>query len=220
LNNVEELNKLKYPLIVKCRHEGSSKGLSEESKVNNIDELKRQIKKINEVYQQPAIVEEFISGTEFTVAVLGNDSPKAMPVVQVSIDGDTELGEQFYTFERISSSSLRYVCPAQISKELADSMQQLALQVYKSVDCVDLGRVDFRVDDKGNPFVLEINPLPCLAKIDIFNLFPQLIGTTYDKTINQVVEYALRRYGLSDKSSDDEIEKWAEVSLETVASLK
>ena len=69
-------------------------------------------------YKQPALVEEFISGQEFTVAILGNDNPEALPVVQVEIDGSVDLGDKFYTFARISSDRLKYVCPARISKDL------------------------------------------------------------------------------------------------------
>ncbi|MBM3250591.1 MAG: D-alanine--D-alanine ligase, partial [Candidatus Omnitrophica bacterium] len=81
----------KFPLIVKPRCEGSSKGLSENSRVENLDELKKQVDYVVNTYKQPALVEEFISGQEFTVAVVGNDPPEAMPVVQIKIDGRYKL---------------------------------------------------------------------------------------------------------------------------------
>ena len=75
-------------------------------------------------------------------------------------------------------------------------MQHYAVKAYQSVGCLDFGRVDFRVDEKDNPFVLEINPLPSLAKKDVFNIFPYVMGSTSEKTINQIVNFALERYGL------------------------
>jgi len=193
---IEKLNTIDFPLIVKTRHEGSSKGISQRSRVNDMDSLKRQVELINTTYGQSALVEEFIKGTEFTVAVLGNDEPQAMPVVQVSIDGNVHLGDEFYTHERILSDNLQYICPAAISVELTKKIQDLAVRVYKCVECRDFGRVDFRLDEQDNLYVLEINPLPSLDVQDVFNIFPNVLGSSYDEVVNQVVDFALKRYGL------------------------
>lgn len=195
-SNLAEINAVGFPLIVKTRHEGTSKGLTRSSRVEDAASLKRQVDIINKRYHQPALVEKFIRGTEFTVAVIGNDPPQAMPVAQVCIDGSLELGDEFYTFERVCSPSLRYVCPAQVPDKLKKRLQELAVGVYKCVECRDLGRIDFRVDEKGQPYVLEINPLPSLEEGDVFNLFPPLVGSTYDETINQILGFALKRYGM------------------------
>jgi len=194
---LREKNTIGFPLIVKTSFEGTSKGISEDSRVEDYAGLKRQIDLVTKVYAQPALVEEFISGTEFTVPVLGNGKARAMPVIQVSMDGSTDLGDKFYTFERVSADSLRYVCPADIPDNLIQRLQDLAVKAYHSVGCRDMGRVDFRVDKKGDPFILEINPLPCLSKEDVFNYFPQVLGTTYDRMINRILEHALDRYGMS-----------------------
>ncbi|MBF0522156.1 MAG: ATP-grasp domain-containing protein [Candidatus Omnitrophica bacterium] len=195
-DNLEKLNTIGFPLMVKTRHEGSSKGISEKSRVEDYEGLKRQVQLVNEVYHQTALVEEFIKGKEFTVPILGNNPPEAMPIIQVSIDGNSNLGNQFYTFERIASDRLQYICPAKISPELTKKMQELAIRVYKIVGCRDFGRVDFRVDDKDNPYALEINPLPSLDEQDAFNIFPQVLGSDYAKTINRILNFALERYGL------------------------
>ena len=200
-DNLKTISTIGFPLMVKTRHEGSSKGISQQSRVNNIEELRRQVDMINSTYNQPALVEEFISGREFTVAVLGNDDPKAMPVVQVSIDGNIDLGDEFYAYDRIASDSLQYVCPAKISDELTARIRELAVRVYKCVECRDFGRVDFRVDAQGNPYVLEINPLPSLDVQDVFNIFPNVFGSNYDEIVNKVVDFALKRYNIIDKGS-------------------
>ncbi len=201
-DNLEKLNTIGYPLIVKARYEGTSKGLSEQSRVEDFPGLKRQVELINKRYKQAALVEKFIRGTEFTVPVLGNENPQAMPVSQIAIDGSVELGDKFYTFPRVvNENAVRYLCPPRITKELEKKLQDLAVRAYQSVDCRDLGRVDFRVDAEGNLYVLEINPLPSLAKKDVFNIFPQVMETTYEAIINTIVNFALKRYGMLKDSS-------------------
>ena len=198
-DDLEQINVIGFPLMVKTRHEGSSKGISKQSRVEDINGLKTQADMINNTYGQPALVEEFIRGEEFTVAVLGNDAPQAMPVVQVSIDGNVRLGDEFYTHDRIASDSLQYVCPANIPDELTTRIKGLAVRVYQCVGCRDFGRVDFRVDNRGNPYVLEINPLPSLDVQDVFNIFPNVFGSNYDEIINKVVDFALKRYNMMDE---------------------
>jgi len=201
-DDLKQLNTIGYPLIVKTHHEGTSKGISDSSRVENLEQLKQQVDFINKTYHQPALVEEFIAGTEFTVAVLGNDNPKAMAVVQVSMDGNADLGDRFYTYDMVCSSALQYICPAQITEELNIKMQELAVKAFQCVGCRDVGRVDFRVDKEGNPYVLEINPLPNLAKEDVFNVFPYAMGSTYEEAINQVLNNALERNGLTREAQE------------------
>lgn len=193
---VDGLDHMKFPLFVKPRFEGSSKGLSESSRVANAGELKKQVEYITTTYKQPALVEEFIRGEEFTVAVLGNDDPKAMPVVQIKIDGKLELKDKFYTFGHIKDDSVEYVCPAQIGDALAKKLADLAVKTYKAIECRDFGRIDFRVDEKGNPYVLEINPLPSLSTEDVFMFVAKALGISYNEMLCRILETALKRYGL------------------------
>jgi len=196
-DNLDKQNTIGFPVIVKTTYEGTSKGLTENSLVRDNAGLKRQIDFITKTYDQPALVEQFIRGTEFTIAVMGNEKCEAMPVVQISMFGSVELGDNFYTFEMVCSDNLRYACPAKISPEMTKTLQDLAVRAYKAVGCRDFGRVDFRVDEEGNPYILEINPLPCLDKKDIFDLFPRVQGTTYEATVNKILDFALARCGLS-----------------------
>ncbi len=191
------MNHYKFPLIVKPRFEGSSKGLSESSRVENKDDLKRQVDYIVNTYKQPALVEEFISGSEFTVAIIGNDPPEPMPVVQIKIDGRLQLNDKFYTFARITSDRLEYICPAKISAELRDTLTALALRVYKAVECRDFGRVDFRVDQNAKPYALEINPLPSLSTEDVFKLVAEKSGMTYEQIIGKILSSAIKRHKLN-----------------------
>lgn len=194
--DLEKQNTIGFPVIVKTLHEGTSKGISDQSRVEDFDGLKRQVDLINKVYRQPALVEEFIKGKECTVAVLGNGDAQAMPVVQTCIDGESEAGDKIYTFERIQNHTVEYVCPAKLPEGLTKKIQGLAVRVYKSVGCRDFGRVDFRIDEQGSPYVLEINPLPSLSDEDAFGMFPKALGYDYDEALNRVLDFALKRYGM------------------------
>jgi len=185
---------LKFPLIVKPRFEGSSKGLTDNSRVANKDELKKQVEYVINTYKQPALIEEFISGQEFTVAIVGNDSPEVMPIVQIKIDGRLKLNDKFYTFARITSDRLEYICPARINKDLKKKISNLALKSYNAVECRDFGRVDFRVDKEGRPYVLEINPLPSLSTEDVFMVVAKEVGISYEEMIGKILNSALKRY--------------------------
>ena len=187
---------LSYPLIVKLRCEGSSKGLSEKSLVNTPEELHRQVRWLMDTYKGSWVfIEEFIEGNEFTVAIIGNEQPEAYPVCQIALDGQTDLGRKFFHWAYLRSGA-DYVCPAPITEPLAHKMQELALRTYQAVDCRDFGRVDFRVDRRGHPYVLEINPLPSLSTEDVFNFIAKTRGMTHYQIINRILDTALVRTGL------------------------
>lgn len=188
---------MRFPLIVKPRYEGSSKGISEQSVVRNNSELQAQVQYILDNYHQPAIVEEFIKGSEFTVVVIGNEKPQALPPVQIQILDKKDLGELIYTSRRVNNDDVQYICPSEISKKLELRLQDLAIKAYRSVECLDFGRVDFRVDQRGRPFVLEVNPLPSLALGDVFPLAAEAHGLTYEDVISKIIDFALQRHGLS-----------------------
>ncbi|MBM3245113.1 MAG: ATP-grasp domain-containing protein [Candidatus Omnitrophica bacterium] len=199
IKHIESLDTdhLKFPLIVKPRFEGSSKGLSENSRVENMDGLRTQAEYVINTYKQPALVEEFISGQEFTVAVVGNDPPEVLPAVQIKIDGKLKLNNKFYTFSRITSDRLEYICPARIPADLKNKLSEYAMRTYNAVECRDFGRVDFRVDANGNVYVLEINPLPSLSTEDVFPLVAKEVGLSYNQIIGKILKVAFERHNLN-----------------------
>jgi len=198
-DDLKQLNTIGFPLFVKTLHEGTSKGITQASRVENMEQLKAQVDHINHNYNQPALVEQFIKGTEFTIGVIGNYPPEAMPVVQYAIAGKTTLGNEFYSYHHVAEKLVQHICPAPIDDKLAARLQELAVRAYKAVDCRDFGRVDFRVDEAGNPYVLEINPLPNLSPDDVFVLFGKIKGMSYNQIINQILDEGLIRLGLLQK---------------------
>lgn len=196
-DDLKLLNTIGFPLFVKTLHEGTSKGITADSRVQTPEQLKTQVDRIYSNYNQPALVEEFIKGTEYTVGVIGNENAEAMPVVQYAIGNKTDLGNEFYTYRYVAEKVVNHICPAPIDAALAKKLEEIAVKAYKSVDCRDFGRVDFRVDEKGNPYVLEINPLPNLNPDDVFVLFGKVKGMSYNQIILSILDQALHRLGLN-----------------------
>lgn len=196
--SIDELKhfNLKFPCIVKPSKEGTSKGISAESIVRDFENLKKRTQLMVNTYNQPALVEEFITGQEFTVAVIGNAEPEVLPPVQIAINNNTDLGEEFYTHDRVANDEIQYICPAKAERKLLDEIEKLALDSYHALGCRDLGRIDVRVDSSGKPYFLECNPLPSLGQIDVFPLLARAMGITYNEIICRILEYGCKRYDL------------------------
>jgi len=187
------LDSMRFPFIVKPNHEGSSKGVSDSSVVSDRAALERQVTEMSRLYRQPALVEEFIRGGEFTVLVIGNREPQGLAPVQIQITGHLEAGDLIYTSRRLDGDDIVYVCPPKVDEMLRRKLCETAVRAYKAVGCLDFGRVDFRVDESGNPYVLELNPLPSLSSADVFPLIAQAEGMTYNGLILKIVDAALER---------------------------
>jgi len=194
--SLKDLDGMRPPFMVKPCHEGSSKGISEDSIVHKKKDLPARIAEVNRQYHQLALVEEFIRGSEFTVLVIGNDTPQALEPVQIQIGGLCDLGELVYTWRRLSSTDIQYICPARIAAGLRRKLCDLSIAAYRAVDCRDFGRVDFRVDEKGRPYVLEVNPLPSLSEEDVFPPIARAHGWTYEGLLLKILDNALTRYGI------------------------
>jgi len=196
VNEISDLRNfnLRFPVIVKLRYEGTSKGLDKNALVNNFPKLKERVQWTIEVYQQPVLIEEFIKGKEFTVGIIGNEKPEVLPVVQIALYGKLDLGEEFYIHSLVEATGVEYICPAKISPQLDREIQELAKQCYQVLECRDFGRIDLRIDENNQPYFLECNPLPSLASVDIWPIVARQIGGTYNQMINKILSYALARY--------------------------
>ena len=184
-------NPLRYPVFIKPRYEGSSKSLSNNSLAYFENDFRKQVGFVTDKYRQSALVEEFVPGREFTVAVLGNENAYALPVIQIQIDNKLELGDRFYDYSMIASDSLEYICPAPINISLEQRLKELALRTYHAVECKDFGRIDFRVDKHDNIYVLEINPLPGLN--DVFITIAKSLNIDYDEMLLRILEEGILR---------------------------
>jgi D-alanine-D-alanine ligase len=212
-NAAQKLNpELQFPLFVKPNSEGSSKGIRNNSLVKNEEELRNMLKFVTKNYGQEALVEEFLDGREFTVAVLGNSPPKVLPIVEITFDYLPPNVNKFDSYEvkwywdNPTNPVDPVVCPAKISKQLEYQIKRIAIASFKATGCVDLCRMDFRLDKHGVPNVIEINALPGLMPDPLENSrFPKACftaGMTYDEIIMAITTEAMKRQGLIQIKSD------------------
>ncbi len=201
VNTKSDLKKinLAYPMIVKLRYEGTSKGLDSSSLVNNDEQLKIRVDYIFKKYNEPVIVEEFVKGKEFTVAVIGNTPPVVLPPVQIAIHGNLNLGELFYIHALVTETGVNYICPAKVTKPVLKKICKLALESYFALECRDFSRIDIRTDEKDEPYFIECNPLPSLAAIDIWPIVAKQMGLSYNKIIAKIINYGVSRLRRSEK---------------------
>jgi len=199
--------KLTFPLFVKPLWEGSSKGIFSSSYVTNRKELTEQVEKIISGYSQPALIEEFLSGREFTVAILGNgDEAEVLPIVEIDYKDFPEGFIPIYSYEAkwildTKEDPLNvFSCPAKLSPELTIKIKQVALDAYKTLRCRDWSRIDVRLNSDNVPNIIEINPLPGILPDPKENsCFPKAArtaGISYDEMLNKVLFVAARRYNL------------------------
>lgn len=200
--------KVKYPAFVKPLHEGSSKGIYNSSVVNDRDELNREITRIKRDYQQHSIIEDFLDGKEFTVALLGNgDNVRVLPIVEINLDCLPKDFPKIYSYEVKWYFDTRenrldiFTCPAKISPKLTKKIEDICKAAFKALRIRDWARMDVRCDSNDNPCIIEINPLPgILPNPDDNSCFPKAAreaGIDYDGLIQTVLNLAIERYGLN-----------------------
>ncbi len=213
----EELRHLRpnFPAIVKPLHEGSSKGIYDSCVVRSAEALEREVLTVLEVYAQPALVEEFLPGREFTVAILGNGAEaKALPIVEISFDALPEGVNPIYSYEakwiwdQADNPLEIFACPARIDDALRTQIEDACLGAYRHLGCRDWSRIDVRLDADGRPHILEINPLPgILPRPEDNSCFPKAAraaGMSYSQLINSVLDVALQRCRLRAPEPDRE----------------
>lgn len=188
---------VKFPVIAKLAYEGSSKGLRLSSKVENVSDLKKQVGWLWQNYPgQPVMVEQFVSGREFTVGVIGNKNPKVLGIMEIRPQkGRAEDFIYSLEIKRNYLKEVEYTCPPDISDLLKSRLERAALQLFNVFGCRDISRFDFRVDRYNSPCFLEVNPLPGLnpASGDIV-IMANLLGVRYEKLVERVLKEALGRY--------------------------
>lgn len=201
-NNIEIFN-LKFPVIVKPVSEGSSAGITKQSVVNNIDELKIQINFILKSFNEPAMVEPFLKGREFSVAMLGNP-PQILPIIEPNhkilpkkyLPFDS-LEVKWYFEEQGHSDYL--VCPAKISDQLKRKIEKICFATWKALNILDYCRIDIKCDENENPYVLEVNSPPGMippecSMSSYFPLAARTAGINYKSLLKMIIDTASKRY--------------------------
>ncbi|MDD3201848.1 MAG: ATP-grasp domain-containing protein [Bacteroidales bacterium] len=196
MKDVERI-KINYPLFVKPIAEGTSKGIDRNSKIDCIEVLRERCKYILDTFHQPALVEEFLSGREFTVGITGTgDEAKVIGVMEISMIGDAD--KQAYTYENKKQYEDRMVYTIVTEPSVA----RLALKAWQSLHCMGAGRVDIRMNHNNEPCFLEVNPMAGLnPEYSDLPILCRKIGYPYEKLINDIINDTLSRMNVTQQAN-------------------
>ena len=196
---------LSFPLIVKPSQEGSGMGLDPDSVVYDETQLRKQVSKIVLRYHQPAMVEKFLPGREFTVCILGHSGANIrrpefyddqgfhyLPIMEISVPSTNAL---------ICDFAIKHVdddkaTPASLSPEFSQLLYDYVRRGHHAIGALDISRTDIRCDEQGQPYLLEINPLPGLSKNSHIPSMFRFSGIPYDQLILEILYLGAERYGL------------------------
>jgi len=189
--------KIDKKYIVKPIREGSAKGVTEKSVVDNLEDMRRMVKRIHVEFKQAALVEEFIDGKELSVGLVGNvgDELEVLPILEIDFSTLPEGLERFYSYrvKHMYGEQTNYVCPARIGEKLVNKIGEYAKKAFKVLNLRDYARMDLRVIG-DEVFFLEVNSMPMLVPIysDILKM-AYAKGISYNDFIIKIFETAYKR---------------------------
>ena len=206
---------MKFPLFVKPAREGTGMGVDMKARVETESDLFDRIHYIIDAYKQPALVEVFLPGREFTVGQLGRPDAKLhsrhpewydakgfhrLPILELKTDKSATPGIYSHAAKAQQlgeAGAPEYICPAELEPELAKKLHHLAIRGHNLLFATDVSRVDFRMDAEGNPRLIEINPLPGLTPgYSDLCLQAAAEGISYEDLILEILYLAAGRWGL------------------------
>jgi D-alanine-D-alanine ligase len=181
-------------------------GITNDSLVYDPVALKDQVGNVLRNYSQSALVEEYVDGREFTVSFLGNGKPTVLPIVEISFDylpqgiNKIDSYEVKWIFDNPDNPVDPVKCPANLDDKLKKRIEKAALKTYSALGCVDFCRIDIRLDNQGQPNILDVNALPGIIPDPKQNSrFPKACytaGMTYEEIIKNIMDSAFKRYNL------------------------
>lgn len=201
---------LKFPLIAKTNGQGSSSGVRDKSVVVNKKKLRETVSELMNQFKESVLVEKFLSGREFTVPILGNDGElEALPIAESNFaalpKGVNRIDsyEAKWIWDNPQNPIEAIICPAKIDNELKNRIINMAKLAFLTIGCRDWGRVDLRLDGKGNLYVLEINcPVGLLPDPKDNSKLPRCAreaGLNFDQLIGKIIDIAKKRWGINDR---------------------
>jgi len=192
---------LEYPLIVKPALSDNFLGINNHSVVTNKEELKARLKIIVEEFKCPALIEEYIEGTEIDVCLLGNGKEvSVLPLIRSSFGKMPKDYWHIYSSDlwdpanQTILNSIKVEKPAKIDKKLETLISEIALDTYNIFDCFDYGKVEMRIDKNGNPFVIELTPNPPIGINDFMSLSAKMAKYSYEELLEEIILTAVQRY--------------------------
>ncbi|MFO7841443.1 MAG: ATP-grasp domain-containing protein [Fidelibacterota bacterium] len=181
------------PLFLKPNYEGSGKGISQESVVEDREEAQQRVRELLEKYSSGVLVEQFISGRELTVPFL-DDYPGTLLEI-VEHDFSKARGKyNIYDYElKMTDENVRTHCPPHLDMDLRLRILDYAARIRKALPCYDFGRIDLRLREDGTIYFLEINPLARLMPDGSLIIAAKEKGLEYEEVFNCIIKSAARR---------------------------
>jgi D-alanine-D-alanine ligase len=191
---------ISFPLIVKPTSEDGSIGIDQGSFVESVKELMERIHYIQEEFDSPALIEEYIEGREIYAAILGNENPEVLPMVELDLSklpkGTPKIAGKEVKWETDTEAyKVTKSAPAEdLDESTTKRLSETALSAYQALKLRDYGRIDMRLSKKGEVFVIEANPNPWLASTAEFAMAAKKAGRNYVELIAEIVDLARSRY--------------------------
>ena len=192
---------ISFPLIVKPTSEDGSIGIDSSSVVGSVKELMERIHYIQEDFDSPALIEEYIEGREIYAAVLGNENPEVLPLIELDLsrlpDGTPRIAGTEVKWEKETEAyKVTKAAPVEdLPEATAKRLSDTALAAYQALKLRDYGRIDMRLSKKNEVFVIEANPNPWLSTAAEFVMAARKAGRSYSQLIGDIVDLARARYG-------------------------
>lgn len=205
--HIDHAHDISFPLIVKPTWEDGSIGIDAEAVVTNIKELMERVEYIQQEFDSPALIEEYIEGREIYAAILGSyENAQALPLVELDLSrlpkGTPKIASYDVKFEK--DTEAHRLTTSNIAKNLNDEtatrLTETALGAYRAVKLRDYGRIDMRLTASGEVYVIEANPNPWLASGQEFAMAAKESGRSYTKLIEEILDLALARYAVRIRS--------------------
>lgn len=192
---------IQYPLMIKPNSEGSSKGITQDSVVESEEQAKTRIEKLLGHYPAGLVIEEFIGGRELSVPLLESFPGKLLDIVEHTFDLQKIGGKyNIYDYEMKqggeAAKSVNVICPAKINADEEKAVNRMAKEVFDIMSCPDVGRVDIRLHTNGNPYFIELNPLPSLHPGASLMTAARSRGLEFRDVMRLIIRSAARRYKL------------------------
>jgi D-alanine-D-alanine ligase len=198
---IEHAHDISFPLIVKPAWEDGSIGIDAGSVVKNIKEMMERVEYIQDEFDSPALIEEYIEGREIYAGILGSyERAQVLPLVELDLsklpEGTPKIASWDVKFEKnteaykLTKSNIAENLDEETVKKLSDT----ALAAYRALKLRDYGRIDMRLAPNGDVYVIEANPNPWLASRQEFAMAGKASGLTYTELIGSIVDLAMSRY--------------------------
>ena len=191
---------ISFPLIVKPTSEDGSIGIDASSVVGSVKELMEKIHYIHEEFDAPALIEEYIEGREIYAAILGNENPEALPMVELDLsklpEGTPRIAGKEVKWETETEAyKVTKSAPVEnLDEEMVKKLSDTAIAAYQALKLRDYGRIDMRLTEKGDVYVIEANPNPWLSTGAEFVMAARKAGKTYNQLVGEIVDLARARY--------------------------